>query len=140
MITNISKITINADPQRVWNVLTQPALVKQWQYNSDLHTDWQVGSTIEFVSKWEDQVFKQWGKVLAFDPPHQLAYSLFAPRPGLENKPENYFVMKYILAAANGQTKLEIRMEDSRPGAVQEPEQGEESPVLQALKQLAESE
>ncbi|MFB6456422.1 SRPBCC family protein [Chitinophaga sp. Hz27] len=140
MITNISKITINAGQQRVWDVLTQPALVKQWQYNSDLDTDWAVGSKIVFSSKWGDQEYKQWGTVLAYHPPHQLSYSLFAPRPDLQDIPANYFVMKYILEEVDGQTKLEIRMEDSRPVAVQEPEQGEESPILQQLKQLAESE
>lgn len=48
------------------------------------------------------------------------------------------FVMKYVLIETDGKTKLEIIQEDNRPGAVQEEAQGEENPLLQALKALAE--
>jgi len=64
---------------------------------------------------------------------------LFAPRPGLEDIPENYFVMSYILTTEHGQTTLEIIQEDNRPNAVQEAPQGEENPILQSLKKIAES-
>lgn len=139
MATNISTITIDASKQKVWNVLTQPDLVKLWQYGSDLLTDWTVGNKIEFVTEWEGKIFKQWGIILEFNPTNSLAYNLFAPRPDLEDKPENYFVMKYVLTDINGKTKLEIIQEDNRPNAVQEEPQGDENPTLQALKKLAET-
>lgn len=138
MAKNISTITINASKQRVWDVLTQPALVKLWQYGSDLLTDWKVGSKIEFITVWEEKVFKQWGTVLTFQPTDNLSYNLFAPRPGLEDKLENYFIMQYRLTDMNGKTRLEIVQEDNRPGAVQEKPQGDENPILQALRKLAE--
>ena len=69
MVINISTITINATKQRVWDALTKPELVKLWQYGSDLATTWEVGSKIEFVTKWEEKEFKQWGTVLDFSPP-----------------------------------------------------------------------
>ena len=81
-----------------------------------------------------------WGKILEVRPTEVLKYSLFAARPGLEDKPENYFIMSYILTTENGQTKLEIIQEDNRPNAVQEKPQGEENPVLQSLKTIVESE
>lgn len=139
MATNISTIRINASAERVWETVTKPELVKLWQYGSDLLTDWNPGSDIRFKTAWEDKVFEQWGKVLVFKPHELLSYSLFAPRPGLEDKPENYFVMSYVLTSDNGQTKLDIIQEDNRPHAVQEEPQGEENPVLKALKDLAES-
>ena len=139
MAINISTITINTPKQRVWDALTRPDLVKLWQYGSDLLTTWEVGSKIEFSTKWEDKVFKQWGTVLQFDPPDKLAYNLFAPRPGIDDKPENYFIMKYVLSDLGDKTKLEIIQEDNRANAVQEPPQGDENPILQAIKKLAES-
>jgi len=63
---------------------------------------------------------------------------LFAPRPGLEDVPENYFIMHYRLMEDKGQTKLEIMQEDNRPNAKQEAPQGEENPVLQSLKKVVE--
>lgn len=139
MATNISTIKINASVQKVWDTITKPELVKLWQYGSDLLTTWETGSDIKFRTEWEGKVFEQWGKVLATRPNESVKYSLFAPRPGLEDKPENYFIMNYVLAEQDGQTILEIIQEDNRPNAVQEKPQGEENPVLKLLKQIAEN-
>ena len=140
MATNISKIKINATVQKVWKTVTEPEMVKLWQFGSDLITTWKVGSEIKFVTEWEGQIFEQWGKILEIRQNELLKYSLFAPRPDLEDKPENYFVMSYILTEENGNTKLEIIQEDNRPNAVQEEQQGEENPILKSLKDLAETE
>lgn len=139
MATNISRIGIQAAPQKVWTILTDPVFVKLWQYGSDLQTSWEVGSKIKFVTEWEGKVFEQWGTVLEFTPATRLRYSLFAPRPGLEDKPENYFEMIYLLTEDRGQTILEIIQKDNRPHAVQETAQDEENPILKMLKQVAEA-
>jgi uncharacterized protein YndB with AHSA1/START domain len=138
MAINISTIIIDASMQRVWDTVTKPELVKLWQFGSDLLTTWEVGSNIKFRSEWGDNVFEQWGIILEIQPIQLVKYSLFAPRPELEDKPENYFIMSYILTRENGKTKLEIIQEDNRPNAVQEELQGEENPVLKSLKELAE--
>ncbi|MEO5943596.1 MAG: SRPBCC domain-containing protein [Ferruginibacter sp.] len=138
MATNISTITIDATKSKVWDTLTKPELVKLWQYGSELITSWEVGSDIKFRTEWEGKIFEQWGKILEVRPMELLKYSLFAPRPDLEDSPENYFMMSYILTTEDEQTKLEIIQEDTRPNAVQEAPQGEENPVLQSLKKIAE--
>jgi uncharacterized protein YndB with AHSA1/START domain len=139
MPINISTINIKASCQKVWDALTKPELVKKWQFGSDLITDWKVGSDIRFSTDWEGKTFEQWGKVLEIKPNDLLRYSLFAPRPDLEDKPENYFVMSYVLTDEKDHIKLEIIQEDNRPGTVQEAPQGEENPLLTSLKKLAES-
>lgn len=139
MATNISSIFVNASRERLWNVLTQPEFVKQWQYGSELTTSWEEGTPIAFRTVWNGKVMEQWGEILEVHPLELIKYSLFAPRPGLEDKPENYFVMHYIIEKEKGVTKLQIIQEDNRPGAVQEAEQGEENPVLKMLKELAEA-
>jgi hypothetical protein len=85
------------------------------------------------------QNLRTMGEVLEVIPNKLAKYSLFAPRLDLEDKPENYFVMSYILSDENGTTKLEIVQEDNRPGAVQEAPQGEENPMLAGLKALIEA-
>jgi uncharacterized protein YndB with AHSA1/START domain len=139
MARNISTITINASVQKVWDTITKPELVKLWQYGSDLITTWEIGSSIRFRTEWEDKIFEQWGTVLEIRPNELIRYSLFAQGPGLEDKPENYFIMNYVLTGNNNLTKLEIIQEDNRPNAVQEEPQGAENPVLQTLKKIAES-
>jgi uncharacterized protein YndB with AHSA1/START domain len=134
-----SSIHIEASRETVWSVVTEPIYVTQWQYGSHLQTDWSVGSQIRFISEWQGQTFEQWGTVLHVDAPNRLAYSLFAPRPDLEDKPENYFTMTYILDGDEGATTLTILQEDPRPGAEDTVEDEEGNPVLAALKTLAES-
>ncbi len=139
MPVNISTIKINASIQKVWDTITKPELVKLWQFGSDLLTTWEPGSDIKFRTEWEGKVFEQWGTVLEVRPTEFVKYNLFASRPGLEDKPENYFIMSYILTEQGRQTKLEIIQDDNRPGVVQEEPQGAENPVLKALKERAES-
>lgn len=139
MVRNISRIEISAPLRKVWQTLTVPSEVKRWQYGSDIETSWQIGSSIRFKTVWQETVFEQWGTVLEFRPLESIQYSLFAPRPGLEDKPENYFTMSYFLTERGKIIMLEIVQEDGRPGAIQEPAQGEEDPILSELKKVAES-
>ncbi len=138
MATNISKLTIKAKAEQVWDAITNPEKVKEWQYRSVLTKDWQVGNAIRFNSEWDGQVFEQWGTVLEVVENQKLRYNLYAPRPDLEDKPENYFEMEYFLKQSNGGTLLQIIQTDNRPGAQQEKEQGEENLVLKMLKELVE--
>nr|WP_315158181.1 SRPBCC family protein [uncultured Flavobacterium sp.] len=139
MITSKSTIIINATKQKVWEALTKPELVKKWQYGSDVLTDWKVGSEIRFRVEWENKVFEQWGKILEIIPNELIKYSLFFPRPDLEDKEENYFIMSYIISELENKIRLEILKEDNRPGAVEEKEIDEENPVLTVLKEIIES-
>lgn len=142
-----SQIRIAATRSRVWAVVTEPALVRQWQYGSELETDWTVGSPIRFTAEWQGATLEQWGTVLEAEAPERLAYSLFAPAPGRVETPENTVTMRYLLEAVEDGTLLTIVQEDPRivpadgggdvsAGA---PEEEGESSVLGALKALAES-
>jgi uncharacterized protein YndB with AHSA1/START domain len=93
MATNVSTIKIKAPIERVWDILTKPEFVKQWQYGSELQTDWQLGTNIRFKTEWEGKVYQQWGKVLDVRQNELIKYSLFAPNPELEDKAENYFII-----------------------------------------------
>ena len=140
MSVSTSVITINAPVQRVWDALTKPELVKQWQFGSDLITDWSIGEKIVFHSEWEGAVYEQWGKVLEFDPCHSLSYTLFAPRPGLEDAPENYFKMTYLLTQEDEGVVVTIEQNDTRPGIeVDSGSDDDGQAILDALKGLVES-
>ena len=141
MHTTTSEIAIKASPQTVWNLLTDPESVKLWQYGSVLTTTWEPGARIHFRSEWEGQVFEQWGTVIEVTAPKFLKYSLFAPRPGLADAPENYFYISYTLTEADGITTLTITQDDPRPGAGEggADTNDEENSVLKTLKELAES-
>jgi len=137
--TTDSTVKINAPAKKVWLALTNPGLVKQWQYGSDLQTTWEVGTSIVFRNDWNGQVFEQKGAVLEFTPESRLKYSLFFPRPGLQDIPENYFFMTYELAESGGTTSLLVRQENPLPSPPDESSGGDDGPdVLSVLKELVE--
>ena len=139
MKTSDTTVQILAPAKKIWLALTTPALVKQWQYGSDLLTTWEVGSSIVFRKEWNGQVFEQKGAVLEFVPESRLKYSLFVPRPDLQDIPEHYFFMIYELAESDGATTLLVRQEDPRPAAPDESPGGDNGPdVLSELKELVE--
>ena len=41
-------ITINAPASKVWDALTNPDLIKQYLFGTEVTTDWQVGSPITY--------------------------------------------------------------------------------------------
>jgi uncharacterized protein YndB with AHSA1/START domain len=43
--TSDSTVKIRAPARKVWLALTSPALVKQWQYGSDLLTTWEANES-----------------------------------------------------------------------------------------------
>jgi uncharacterized protein YndB with AHSA1/START domain len=137
-----SSVIIKTIKSKVWKAITDPDFVKQWQYGSQLFTDWKVGSSIVFRTEWEGQIFEQHGKILEIQENEYVIYDLFAPRPGLEDKPENYFIMKYILKEHGNETELEIVQEDNRnvegqDDSTQETEEAENS-ILNELRKVAE--
>ena len=134
-----STVTVEAPRDIVWAAITKPEFVRQWQYDSDLTTDWTVGSPIRFRAEWQGQVFEQWGSVLEFAAPSRLRYSLFAPRSGLEDRPENYFTMTYELRDVGSGTAVTFMHEDPRVDDDVADDSDEDNPVLTALKTLAES-
>ena len=136
--TTTSKIMINAPVTSVWEAITKPELVKQWQYGADVITNWQKGSPIAYRSEWEGTVYEQTGTILEIEPNKLVKYTLFAPRPGLDDKPENYFTMTYTLEEINGQTTLTIIQDDPREQLPQEQAEENENSVLDGLKKLVE--
>ena len=139
MKTTDSVVDILAPASKVWSALTVPDLVKQWQYGADLLTTWEPGTPIVFRNEWNGQVFEQKGTVLEFTPVSRVKYSLFFPRPDLQDIPEHYFFMTYELTESGGSTSLLFRQEDPRPLPPEESPPGEEGPdVLSDLKALVE--
>ena len=139
MKTSDSVVNILAPARKVWLALTVPDLVKQWQYGSDLLTTWEPGTPIIFRNEWDGQIFEQKGTVIEFTPESRLKYSLFFPRPDLQDIPEHHFFMTYELIENGEATSLLIRQEDPRPSPPNESSGGEEGPdVLSHLKELVE--
>ncbi|HEY5283904.1 MAG TPA: SRPBCC family protein, partial [Polyangia bacterium] len=81
--TSIS-VTVRAPRERVWDAITQPAIVKQYFFGTDLDTDWKVGSPLFFRGEWQGKRYEDRGTVLAYEPMNALEYNYWSAFSGAE--------------------------------------------------------
>ncbi len=103
--------TIHAPVDKVWAGLTQPELVKQYFFGTDLVTTWQVQTPIFFKGEWEGTAYEDKGTVLRFEPNKILSYDYFSAWSGTEDTPENYQIITYRVKSAGNSTVLTIEQE-----------------------------
>ncbi|MCF3107195.1 SRPBCC domain-containing protein [Niabella sp. CC-SYL272] len=104
-------ILINAGRERVWAVLTAPALMLQWMGEAEMKlevvTQWKVG--LPLVIKGVHHLpFENKGIVLAVDTGRRLQYSQISSLSRLEEKEVNYSVFEFLLTSDGTQTRLSL--------------------------------
>lgn len=106
-IANAS-LFINASPEKVWQALTTPELIKQYFFGTDAVSDWHVGSKLEWKGVWEGKEYLDKGVILEFNPPRRFSYTYLSSMSGKEDKPENYAIVTYELEPINNGTQLTV--------------------------------
>jgi uncharacterized protein YndB with AHSA1/START domain len=96
---------------KVWRGITDPAIVKQYFFGTNLKSDWKVGSRIAFSGEWEGHAYEDGGIILEIDPPRLLKYTYWSSMSGTEDKPENYNNITSELNEKDGVTTLTITQE-----------------------------
>jgi uncharacterized protein YndB with AHSA1/START domain len=137
-MTSTTTVTFKAGIEKVWQGLTDPEIVKQYFFGTNLESDWQVGGAITFSGEWEGKTYKDGGVILAIDPPRLLKYTYWSSMSGTENKPENYNNITYDLSEANGITTLVITQEGVKSQEAAEHSEQNWTYVFDGLKKLLE--
>ncbi len=101
-------IEIFADPAAVWKGLTDPAMIKQYFFGTNVATDWKKGSPIYFRGEWEGKPYEDKGTILDILPEKHLHYSYWSSMSGTPDIPENYATIKYELTKDGASTVLTI--------------------------------
>ena len=102
------KTSIKAPIEKVWEALTNPTIVKEYFFGTELVTNWQVGSPVIFQGEWEGQAYKDLGEVLEYTPNKKLSFSYLSSWSGKEDLPENYLWVSYEVASNGDETELTI--------------------------------
>ncbi len=131
--------TINVPASRVWDALTQPNLIKQYLFGTDVTTDWRVGSPITYEGIWEGKAYKDKGKVLQVEPGKLLVSTFWSALSGLPDIPENYQTVRYDLSTEGGGTRLTIMQDNNATQADADHSAQNWQMVLDGLKKLLQS-
>jgi len=133
-----SSITINAPASKVWEALTQPDLIKQYLFGTEVTTDWQVGSPITYKGIWEGKPYEDKGKILQIEKGKLLVSTFWSALSGKPDVPENYQTIRYELSTDGDGTKLTLT-QDNNASQEEAIHSGENwKMVLDGLKKLLE--
>ncbi len=104
----VYRTTFNAPIEKVWDGLTNPLMVKQYFFGSDMVTTWETGSPIYFRGEWEGKSYEDKGIVKEFVPNKKLVYTYLSDWSNLPDSPENYLLVTYEVATVGNTSELTI--------------------------------
>lgn len=138
-LTTSKSIIISSTPEKVWDVLTNPAKVKKYLFGTHVKTDWNVGSPIVFQGEYDGKKYEDKGNVVENRPYETLKYNYWSGFSGLEDKPENHSLVSYTIEKL---TDHEIKLTWHQRGFPSEAgrkhtEQALEG-ILETIKRIAE--
>lgn len=131
-------IIIEADYLKVWEGLTNPELIKQYMFGTEAISDWKEGNAIIFQGSYEGTTYKDKGIIRKFIPGRTLQYTYFSSFSGLEDKPENYHLITFELAAEDNITELTLKQENIQSQEAQEHADTNWDFVLKKIKEILE--
>jgi uncharacterized protein YndB with AHSA1/START domain len=98
----------NAPKSKVWTALTDPEIIKQYFFGTELKADWKVGGLITFSGEWDGTPYIDKGIILEYEFESLLVYDYLSSFSGKADIPENYAKISYQVTEKTGKTTLQI--------------------------------
>ena len=108
-----ARMTINAPVGHVWQGLTDPKLIKQYMFGTNVDTTWEPGSPIVYRGEWQGTQYADTGKVLEFEPHRLIRSTFFSSLSGKEDRPENYNTVTYELEDRGAETIVTVTQDNN---------------------------
>lgn len=134
-----ASITIKTSPDRVWQALTDPQLVKQYMFGSEVVTDWKKGSPIVYRGQWEGKPYEDKGVIQEIDPQHKIVMTYFSPFSGAADIPENYMLITYEVTGTDGAVVLTVTQENNKTAEAAERSSSNWKTILDTIKTMLEA-
>jgi len=133
-----ARCEIDAQPEEVWDALTNPARIREYMFGSEVSTDWEPGSPITWKGEFEGKAFEDKGEIISFEPGRRLEVTHFSPLTGQYDRPENYHRVRYELQPANGGTVVQLTQDNSSSAEEAEHSSATWQMMLDGLKKVVE--
>lgn len=137
-LTAKAGIEIDAPVAKVWQALTDPALIKQYLFGTDTVTDWKKGSAIIYKGEWNGKHYEDKGTIVDIIPEKLLHSTYWSSMGGKEDKPENYNDVIYELRPDGDKTIITIVQDNIDDHASVKHMEENWSLVLRGMKKLLE--
>lgn len=133
-----SEIAISKSADKVWNVLTDTELAKEYMFGATVTTSWKEGDNITWAGEWKGKKFEDKGKILKVIPNSLLQYTHYSPLSGAEDLLENYHTVTISLEALGGNTRVSLTQDGNETEEEMLHSQQNWDTMLKKLKQLVE--
>jgi uncharacterized protein YndB with AHSA1/START domain len=133
-----ASVTIKAAQSKVWEALVNPEAIRQYMFDTNVLTDWEIGHPIFWQGDWEGQAYEDKGFVLQVKPERLLQYSHFSPLSGLPDKPDNYHTVTIELSGDRNQTHVSLSQDKNSTEEEREHSKKNWEMMLTALKKYLE--
>jgi uncharacterized protein YndB with AHSA1/START domain len=133
-----AEVIVNAPAEKVWEALTDPAIVKQYFFGTNLQADWKVGGDITYSGEWEGKPYVDKGHVLEIEPNKKLVTDYWSALTGKPDVPENYQRVSYELTEVDGGTKLVITQDGNPTQESADHSTGNWNMVMKGMNELLE--
>lgn len=131
-------IDLKADAAKVWDALTNPAIIKQYLFGTNAVSDWKEGSPLYFRGEWEGKSYEDKGTIVKSVPNQLFQYTYWSSFSGKPDIPENYANVTYKLTLGNGSTKLTLIQDNIATEEARQHSDQNWGMVLESLKKIVE--
>jgi uncharacterized protein YndB with AHSA1/START domain len=132
-------VSIDAPASTVWKVITTPALIKKYLFDTNVASDWKEGSQITYEGEYQGKSYRDKGTILKIEPERVFQSTYWSSMGGKEDKPENYNLVTYTLANQGAKTLVTLTQDNILSEKEREYVIENWKVVLQQLKQVAEA-
>ena len=130
--------TIHAPASKVWQALVNPEIIKQYLFDTEVISEWKVGSPITYKGEWQGRAFEDKGEILAMEPERLLKSTHWSPLSGVPDTPENYHTVTYTLTEQGESTEMMITQDNNASEEEKAHSEKNWQAVLKGMKDLLE--
>jgi uncharacterized protein YndB with AHSA1/START domain len=133
-----ANITINAPIENVWDALINPAIIKQYMFNTNASSDWKVGSRIIWKGEWNGKAYEDYSTILDMKPNSLLRYSHYSPLSGQPDDPALNPTVTIRLSQKPEGVLLELTQDNNRTEDAKKHSEQNWNMMLGELKKILE--
>jgi len=122
----------------VWNALTDPEVIEQYMFGTEVISDWNEGSSIVWKGEWKGRKYEDRGMILKLKPKRLIQYSHFSPLSGKPNLPENYHTVTIELLSDGAKTIVSLSQGNNETEQARQHSEKNWEMMLDGLKRLLE--
>lgn len=108
------EVSFKANANKVWDLLINPDMTKQYMFGCEVISDWKIGNQILWKGKTEngEEITYVKGEVVEFEEGKRVSSTIFDPNMGIPDVPRNYVNLTYEVIPEETGCKLMITQGD----------------------------